>query len=491
MRLRNRAPCVDIQTLNSAVTGSLHLCVCKFPDDETVRFVVDAGLFQERVEKVADADGLISENINDIYNKNFPFNEDSLDFVLVTHNHVDHVGRLPLLYKNGYSGKTFMSMPTRELIPHSLHDSCKVLRETAKRRHVSALYTDSDVSAALEHFCGVPYGKPFFPVPDRVKVTFFKNGHLVGASMILVQVFAPFKDEVVNLLFTGDYNNQNMFFKVPELPNWMYELPITIIQESTYGDMDSTDIVPCFEKNLIRGISEKRSIVVPTFSLGRYQEVLYFLQGLQNKGVLDTNVPIFADGKLAATYTNMFLNNPLLEINPDMTNFLPQNITFVTGGEERSDVIDDINSKIIVTTSGMGSYGPAQEYISKLISNPNAMIHFTGYTAEGTLGRRLKDTEIGDDVKVGSVMKIKRAEVLYTTEFSAHAKADQMVSFLNNFKHINFVIVNHGEPEVKEKFASRILREVPNVKEVGIAGRDVFFRVNPYKYVKSMTTKFQ
>ena len=88
-------------------------------------------------------------------------------------------------------------------------------------------------------------------------------------------------------------------------------------------------------------------------------------------------------------------------------------------------------------------------------------------------------------------MKIKRAEVMYTTEFSAHAKADEMIDFLNDFNHINFIIVNHGEPEVKEKLANRILREVNNVKEVGISRRDTFFRIDPYKCVKSMSTHFQ
>jgi metallo-beta-lactamase superfamily len=282
-----------------------------------------------------------------------------------------------------------------------------------------------------------------------------------------------------------------MFFTVPKLSSWLCELPVTIIQESTYGTMNSSEIEECFEQNILSGIREKKTIVIPAFSLGRYQEVLYFLKQLQEKNALDINVPIYADGKLAAAYTNMFLNNPYLGIDLEMTSFLPENVNFIFDSETRSNVIADMHSKIIVTTSGMGSYGPAQEYISKLISSSNALIHFTGYTAEGTLGRRLKDTEINQNVRIGSLMKIKRAEVMYTTEFSAHAKADEMIDFLNDFNHINFIIVNHGEPEVKEKFASRILREVNNVKEVGISSRDTFFRIDPYKCVKSMSTHFQ
>ena len=490
-----RFPYVDVQTLNNGVTGSLHLCICKLPyynEVKTIRFIVDCGLFQERVPKKCeeDADEHEKENVNDILNSRLPFDAQDIDFVLITHNHVDHIGRIPLLYRRGYDKKVYVSSPTKALIRYALSDSCKVIRETSKRRHVPTLYNDTDVSMAMPNILAVPYSESFSPVPN-VKVTFFKNGHLVGAAMILVQIKSPRTKETINLLFTGDYNNQNMFFKVPSLPKWLYHLPITIVQESTYGDMDSTSIVECFEENIVRGISENKTIVVPAFSLGRYQEILYFLKTMQQRGKLDPNIPIYADGKLAGIYTNMFLHTPELELDEKMTDFLPQNVNFISGSEQRNSVINDVHCKIILTTSGMGSYGPAQEYISKLISNPNAMIHFTGYTAEGTLGRRLKDTEIGEDVKVGSLMKIKRAEVLYTTEFSAHAKADEMIAFLNRFSHIYFIEVVHGEPEVKDSFASRILREVENVKEVGIGSRDTFFRVNPYGCVKSLNTHFQ
>lgn len=484
--------CADIQTIHSKVTGSLHLCIAKFPDNQTVRFVVDCGLFQERVPKNPESDSPQMENINDILNKGFPFNGATLDFALVTHNHIDHVGRFPLLYKNGFGGKTYMSSPTRALIPHALNDSYKVLREASKRRHIAPLYTDKDVKIALSNMYGMPYLESFSPVPGKVKVTMFKNGHVVGASMILVQIYSYECEEIINLLFTGDYNYRNMFFEVPPLPQWLFELPVTIIQESTYGDMNSTDIVECFEDNILRGISQNKSIVIPAFSFGRYQEVLYFLKMLQAKGVLDPNIPISADGKLAAIYTNMFLNDPALEINPDMIDFLPRNVSFISSSEQRHALISDKNSKIVVATSGMGSYGPSHEYICKFISNPNAMIHFAGYVAEGSLGRRLKDAKIGDNVEIGSVKKIKQAEVLYTSQFSAHAKADEIINlFLKKFHKINFLILNHGEPDIMDTFASRILREVDNVKEVGIASRDTFFRINPYRCEKTFRTHFQ
>ena len=138
----------------------------------------------------------------------------------------------------------------------------------------------------------------------------------------------------------------------------------------------------------------------------------------------------------------------------------------------------------------MGSYGPAQLYIPIFIKSPKSLIHFTGYTAEGTLGNRLTTTPIGEIVKIGGLLAQKQADVKYTSEFSAHAKADEMILFLQQFQNINMVIVNHGEASVKEAFATRILKEV-NAKEVGIATREYFFRINPYHLVKTFSTKFQ
>ena len=172
-----------------------------------------------------------------------------------------------------------------------------------------------------------------------------------------------------------------------------------------------------------------------------------------------------------------------------MLDFLPKNMGFVDG-DMRATILQDINPKIIVTTSGMGSYGPAQVYIPTFIKHPNCLIHFTGYTAEGTLGNRLATTPVGEVVKIGGLLVEKQAKVCYTTEFSAHAKADEMIHFLQQFHHINMIIVNHGEPSTKDAFAKRLLKEVDS-KEIGIATREYFFRVSPYHLLKTLPTKFE
>lgn len=464
---------VDIQSLSNGVTGSCHLCVVKFPDCSTTRFIVDCGLFQGQTEEQD-------------YNKDFPFMENSVEFALITHNHVDHIGRLPLLTKNGFDGKIYTTIDTATLMPLALYDSSKVLSESAKRNGISPLYNETNVQQVLSHVVGVSYQEKT-AITENIHVTFFRNGHLLGAALILIQISYPEQDDI-NLLFTGDYNNKNCFFDVPSLPSEVLKMPITIMQESTYGDTDSIQVTPCFEENLLSQISKNGTIIIPVFSLGRSQEILYFLKKLQDDGKLDINIPIYFDGKLAKRYTALYQKNQL-DIREDMLQFMPENLTLVDS-DVRNTIIQNDDLKIVVTTSGMGSYGPAQLYIPIFIKSPKSLIHFTGYTAEGTLGNRLTTTPIGGIVKIGGLLAQKQADVKYTSEFSAHAKADEIILFLQQFQNINMVIVNHGEASVKEAFATRILKEV-NAKEVGIATREYFFRINPYHLVKTFSTKFQ
>ena len=315
----------------------------------------------------------------------------------------------------------------------------------------------------------------------------FKNGHLIGATLILIQVrYKGYPN--INLLFTGDYNNKNIFSNIPKLRKAVKTLPLTIIQESTYGTTNSDEVTECFEENVLNCIKSGGTVVNMAFSLGRFQEILYKLKTMQDEGKLSTDIPIFADGTLGLRYTALFSKEEL-EIKPEAVDFLPQNLCFVNK-ENRAQVLESDECKIIVTTSGMGSYGPAPQYIIKYIKQEKCLIQFTGFTTEGTLGARLKSAENGDIVSIGGMLCTKRARVEYTTEFSAHAKADEMIEFLQQFEDIKLILVNHGETSVKEEFAKRILQEV-NSKNVGILNREYLFRVGPYGFIKAMSTKFE
>lgn len=462
----------DIMAFHPEVTGSLLLVVVKYPDGRTTKFIVDCGLFQER--KYSE------------YNKVLPFEAETLDFVLVTHNHIDHTGRLPLLVKNGFNNNIYLTNQTKPFIRYALKDSFKVLRNTAKRDNEKVLYSEDDVDKTLEKIVGCEYNDTI-QINPNVKVTFLSNGHLIGAAMILVQLSCPGCEDI-NILFTGDYNNKNMFFDVLPVPEWVKKLPLTIVQESTYGTMDSTETKCCYKENVLKAIENKKTVITPVFSLGRAQEILYELKTLQRSGKLSKDVPIFLDGKLAIKYTEIYRTENL-NIKEEMKDFVPENIVFVDK-LSRPTILKDENVKLILTTSGMGTYGPAQTYIPEYLSRKNALIHFTGFTAEGSLGAKLRSAEKGKTVDVSGLILIKRADVEYTTEYSAHAKADEMLEFLKQFQNIRFILVNHGENNVKESFAGRI-RENIKTRQVGILGREYFFRIDPYGFVKPLPTKFK
>lgn len=469
---------VDTMALHKEVTGSCILNIIKFPDGRTKRVLVDCGLFQE------------SEYSE--LNKSIPFNALNLDYVIVTHNHVDHTGRLPFLVKNGYRGDIHMSTTTSKLIPYALEDSYKVLKNKAKMANEPLLYSDADVNETLKHIKGHPFEEGIW-LDENIKITFFMNGHLPGAVVVLMQIkYHDHSDthyEDINLIFTGDYNNQNLFFDVKPLPKWVHQLPISIIQEATYGDMDSTDVEYIFEKNILDAVSARKKILIPVFSLGRSQEILFLLKNWQDEGKLDKSIPIYLDGKLAIKYTGLYLRDGL-DNKEECRNFLPDNFSYISDKTLRHSIIDSDECSILLTTSGMGSYGPAQTYIPAYLRKNNAVIHFTGYCAEGTLGRRLYNCPKGSIVEVSGIQVKKLADVFFTAELSAHARANVLISFLLPFEYLKLVLVNHGTLEKKDIYANRVVNET-KAKNVGILGGEYFYRINGYGLVKTLSTKFK
>jgi len=462
---------VDIMAMNQEVTGSCNLIVAKFPDGNSIRFIVDCGLFQEK-------------KYNELNNV-LEFDPTNIDFCLVTHNHCDHTGRLPLLVKGGYRNNIYVTEQTSILLPFGLYDTLKVLSEGAKHKHIKCLYDENDVSKTLSLLRPCKFNETTI-INDNVKVTFFMNGHLIGSSVILVQISYP-GYENINLFFTGDYKDKNVFFDVDSLPDWVTELPMTLIQESTYGNMSTCEIQETFKDNITQCLSENGTVLALVFSLGRAQEILYELKKMQDNDELDLQIPIYMDGKLAKKYTDLYLNGKL-NIEDERSDFLPKNLTFVDS-EIRPKVLESTDKKIVLTTSGMGSYGPAQTYIPVYVERKNVLIQFTGFTAEGTLGNKLKNTKTGDKVKCGGTTSIKNAQVEYTNEFSGHAKSDEMIEFLKQFKNLKLVLVNHGEVKTKEIFVHEIETKVAP-KNVELLGKDYFFRINPYGLVKTVSTKF-
>lgn len=459
----------DIMSTNQGVTGSCNSVVVRFPNGEKVRFLVDCGLYQEK------------EYLKK--NEELPFNIDEVEFVLVTHVHVDHVGRLPYMVKKGYCRPIYATEDTCKLLPLALGDSCKVLRQNARRNNTRPLYDENDVSRTISLAEMVEFNVTL-EINERIKVTFVQNGHLIGAACIVVQISYP-GEEDINLFFTGDYHKENIFFAVSDIPNWILDLPLTLIQEATYGNTDSDSIKKnkCFEKNVLKFIERKGTIVIPVFSLGRAQEILYHVKKFQEEGKLSKKIPIYLDGKLSIRYTSMYKEGKL-KIDPDMYDFLPENLHLVEKST-RSGVLYSNQTKIIICSSGMGSYGPAQTYIPEYISRKNALIQFTGYTSKGTMGERVKAAKKNEFVEAGGIYARKIADVEYTTEFSAHAKADELLNFLLQFKKLKLVLINHGDTNSKNLYAKKVVKNV-HTKKTGVLGENYIYRVGAYGFIKTL-----
>ena len=460
---------VDLSVKNSGVTGNL--CMISVHRKEgDVKFLVDCGMFME-------------DNRDALNAAKFDFKPENIDFMLATHIHADHTGRIPLLYKRGFYGVTYCSEDTANMMRYALTDNVKILGIVAKFLSTKPLYTERDVEYTLANVTSKPFYDTFEPV-SGVKVTLFKNAHLIGAAMILVQISSE-GEEDINLFFMGDYNKKNKFFDVPELPEWVKKLPLHVICESTYGAVDSFESKkPVFRDNIENWVnSGKKTIIIPTLSLGRYQEIAYILKTMQDSGKISTSIPIWFEGNLAIKYTNAFKN--FLDISPTMRDFMPDSGNFVT---DRAAVMASKEQKIIVTTSGGADFGPAPEYVSRFIGDPNACFHFTSYLWKDCLGKRILDTPLFGSVSVQNVLMTKRAEVKTTSEFSGHARRDEMARFLAKFKDLRVLYITHGEPEVRESFG-RYCQENCRLKNVAITGTGYTFRMNTYGIIKSIYEK--
>ncbi len=390
MSKKNKADLyLDVIALHKEVTGSCILCTVRFPNREKLKFIVDCGLFQE--EKYQSS------------NYSFPFDPSEIDFALVTHTHIDHIGRIPKLYKDGFKGKTYTSKLAAELMPIALNNTAEILSSNIQKNSKKKVIVDSsipvfdnskplfdsdDVANAMQNVIGKDFNT-CFKVNDHVNVTLLKNGHTLGASCILVTIHYK-GQEPINVLFTGDYSGSNSFFTVEDIPDKVKNLPINIVTESTYGTTSKNEINHVFEDLVINSIKNKETLIITLFAFGRMQEIKNVLKKLQDENLLSKDIKIYSDGKLAHEYDNFYTSH-YEDLN--IKNFMPENITPVNGFEQRNGVLADRDCKIILTTSGMGNYGPAQVYLPYYISSPKATIIFGGYTAENTLGRKLQEVQ--------------------------------------------------------------------------------------------------
>ena len=476
-----------VESFHDEVTGSSFLLTICMPDKRTYHIMVDCGLYQE------------TQYVRLNYTNEI--NASTIDAILITHNHIDHTGRCPNFVKNGYRNPIYTTPYTKELMYSFLANSANQqianladIKKEFPNEKFEIPYTLKDVQNTLELVESINFNTTK-EILDGVKVTFFPNGHLLGAATILIQL-SSFGYEDVNFLFTGDYKDSNIFFNVPKLPEWVLELPLTIVTESTYGTTEFEDKTYCFDDNIKEAIEANQDILIGAFAQGRMQEILYRIKYLQDIGIIPDYYQIVLDGPLGIetcfTYRRLMYSSSNFHDSLFISDvsFFPKNLCIATQ-QERNSILSDNKRKIVITTSGMLSHGPAATYVPIFLQN-KTLIHLTGFAAPNTLARKLIDSfesETEDEILInGDFYPSKKATIKWTNEFSSHATAPELINFLRQFSNLKSIIINHGETSVKEAFKMRVLNNV-SCRHVEIINREKIFIVGTYGLIKQMQSK--
>ncbi len=421
------------------------------------KFLVDCGMYQGQAK-----DELKNE-------EPFLFNVDEIDFVLLTHAHIDHSGRLPKLYKEGYRNKIIATKATCDLCAIMLPDSGHIQEMEAEwknkkrkrkgQKELPPLYTAEEAAKSLEIFRPVKYDE-IIQIDENISVRFNDAGHMLGSAIIEVWVNEDGKQ--IKTVFSGDIGNND----IPLLSSpTMIESADYLVMESTYGnrlhlknDQKAQDFLRIVSETLNKG----GTVVIPSFAVGRTQEILYEINNLKDvkhdeefereyKTLMRT--PVYVDSPLAISATEVFLEN--MDLFDDETQKIIKSgdnplefpgLKFTRTADESKELNEKNESSIIISASGMCEVGRIKHHLKHNLWNPNSTILFVGYQAPGTLGRKIVDGAkqvkiFGEDIAVN-------ARIEYIEGYSGHADQEWLLNFVYSFidkpKHIFLV---HGEPE--------------------------------------------
>jgi len=449
---------MKISFLGSAktVTGS-----CFYIETDSCSFIVDCGLFQG---------GSTIEAYNQ---EEFPFNPADLDYIVLTHAHIDHSGRIPKLFKDGFNGRIFATKATMELCEIMLPDSGHIQefenewinrkRSRAGLPPIEPLYTAQDAINCMKLFSSVRY-KEIVELNRNVKLRFNDAGHILGSS--IAEIWITEGGEETKLVFSGDLGNKNMpILRDPEI----IESADYLFIESTYGNRTHMNVEKKTDKFLeiiTSTIKKGGNVIIPSFAVGRTQELIYEINKHQDmygdkiKELLE--VPVYIDSPLAVSATKVFRNNPdcfdeearaYIENGDNPLDF--PNLIFTQSAEESKALNDSKKSKIIISASGMCDAGRIKHHLKHNLWRKESSVVFVGYQAEGTLGRRLIDGAkkvriFGEEITVNA-----RIEMI--EGFSGHADRNGLLDWMSGFKiKPKKVFLIHGEASVLVEFANSI-----------------------------------
>ncbi len=439
---------VSIQFLGAVgtVTGSKYLLTIG-----STKILIDCGMFQ----------GLKELRLRNW--QSLPVDVTDIDVVLITHAHIDHIGYLPRLYREGFRGNVICTQATKALMRIMLLDSAKLQEEEAefaarkgysKHPKPEPLYTTDDVNALLPLVRGYEFNTSV-GVLSGVEILFRYAGHILGAASIEMTVKGDTQSK--KIVFSGDlgrYNNPILYD-----PATISDADVLLV-ESTYGDKDNAVDHP--EDKLAEIINETIAkggcIVIPAFAVGRSQAILHYLQKLENAGKIPV-LPIYLDSPMAVTVSGLYAQHldshklPLDHSDNDI--FFLKDLNYVEKAEQ-SKQLNNINSRaIIISASGMCEGGRIVHHLYHRLPRPNDTLLLVGYQAAGTRGRRILNGEpeirmFGQNVPV-------RCRVEYINGLSGHADRSELLRWLSSFtKTPKRTFIVHGEPEAAQAFASTL-----------------------------------
>ena len=436
------------------VTGSAHLLTL----DNGFTILLDCGLAQGKGRHIWDI------------NNSWHFDPKTVDCMVLSHAHIDHSGRIPQLVKEGFSGTIHSTHATRSLCTIMLLDSAKIqerdvqwynerIRSKRKKKNSQfrvPLYTSADVAPAMELFEGHAYNK-WFHISEDVEVCFRDQGHILGSASVTLRIEKEGGGyEYVG--FTGDIGRPDR--PILRDPVQMPEVDY-LICESTYGDKEhesSPEQSQTFLDIVKEACCEKKGkLIIPAFSIGRTQEIVYMLDKLESAGMLPP-IPVYVDSPLAVNATHIYGTHPecyddrlheymLEDPNPFGFNTLHY-IRDVAGSKALNASTDPA---IIISSSGMMNAGRVRHHLYNNVDDPNATFLIVGYCSPDTAGGMLKQGI--DELKIFGDMKQVRATIKTMDSFSAHGDRKEMLEFISNQKRIKQLFLVHGEYDTQEAFA--------------------------------------
>jgi len=436
------------------VTGSKHLI--QLNDGTTL--LLDCGMFQGMGEQTEDL------------NEHFGFNPKKVDHMILSHAHIDHCGLIPRLVAEGFGGQIYCTSATMDLVRILLLDSAKIQeqdiaysnkhRATSGQPLLKALYTEDDVTAAMHLFKIVEFNEDY-AISPRIKFHFTDAGHILGAAAVHVSILEDGK--YTNITFSGDVGRYgDMLLKNPQtFPQADY-----ILLESTYGDSLHKELAPIADEllEIIKQtcLIQNGKVIIPAFSVGRTQELLYALNSLELKGTLP-DLPYYVDSPLSEKATQVLMNHPEVyntEVNNvlkvDANPFAFKGLRFIESTEESIALNTDPRPCVIISSSGMAEAGRVKHHIKNNIGNPKNTILMVGYCEPNSLGGRLIR---GDkEVRIFGEMFEVKAGVQSIKSMSAHGDYEDLLHFLScqDPAKVKKLFLVHGEYEVQQHFSKTL-----------------------------------